>query len=168
MKGQLRDIVVAMDNSPFSLTAVNWGANLAKTAGSRLTLVHVLEIHYLNSSMLADISSAIGVVPIEHAFENYKNALSERGKNIISAGEKICQTLGVSAESRIVHGIFHEEIKEITRDTNLLILGRRGDHSQFGRHLLGASGERAIRHVDCSCLIVPENYCPPEMVAVFP
>ena len=166
MQEQIQKIVVAVDNSRFSLTAVEWGAHLAMESRASLTLVHALETRYLREAFFAEFSSAIGVVPVEHAIENYKNAFWERGQNILAAGEEICRKIGAKVECKLVEGIFYEVIKDTTKGANLLILGRRGDHANLGFHLLGAEGERVIRHVKCTCLVVPDRYHFPENLIV--
>ena len=137
MQEPLRNIVVAVDNSRFSLAAVEWGAHLAVESGANLTLVHALETRYLREAFLVEFSSAIGVVPVENAIESYKNAFRERGKNILASGEEICRKIGAVAKSKLVEGIFYEIIRDITKDATLLILGRRGDYANMGFHLLG-------------------------------
>ncbi len=158
MSADVKEIVVAMDNSRYSLSAAAWGAHLTLAFGGNLTLVHVLEVRHLNTAFFADLSSALGVSPVDHSYENYENAIEERGKNILMAGEQVARSLNVTPKTVLTRGVLHEEIKTITKEADLLILGRRGDHSGYGSHLFGAEGERAARHVDCSCLVVPENY----------
>ena len=166
MEGQLKQVIVALDNSRFALVAVEWGAHLAKASEANLVLIHVLENRYFANAYFAEFTSAIGVAPVEHAVDNYKVALGERGKNILAAGEQICRAIGVTPECKVTEGIFYEVVLQYSSNTNLFILGRRGDHSNFGFHLLGAEGERAIRYANCSCLVVPDTYYQPEKLVV--
>ena len=69
---------------------------MAKASGAVLVLVHVVENRSVSKAFFAEFTSAIGVAPVEHAIETYKNALMERGKNIVvAAGEEICRSIGV-------------------------------------------------------------------------
>jgi nucleotide-binding universal stress UspA family protein len=166
MKGQLRQILVAMDSSQYALTAAEWGAHLAAAASAELVLAHVVEIRFLQGPLFVDLSGMSGAGPYEHVYENFRNALHERGRNILAAGHGVCEDRGVEAKTEIVQGVFSECIEELSQEANLLILGRRGDNFEHGLHLMGSDGERAVRQVDCSCLIVPREYTPPRRVVI--
>lgn len=166
MKGSLRKIVVAMDNSDFAVTAAHWGAHLAASAEAELMLVHVVDIRYVDGPWFADISGALGAAPYEQVVQNLTNAMMERGTNILTVGEDIAKQYDVTAQTRLLKGLFVDVMKEVTDDANLLVLGRRGDDFSTGSHLLGTAGERAIREVDCSCLAVPETYQAPAKILV--
>ncbi len=166
MDKKLKKIVVAMDNSPYAMTALQWGIQFALPSKCAMTLVHVMEIHYMNTPMIADLSSALGVAPIEHAFDSYRTILKERGKNTLAAGEELCRQAGIIPERVMTEGIVYQEIKDFTEDADLLVLGRRGEHSTYGMHLFGGEGERTVRRVGCSCLIVPERFVMPERLVI--
>lgn len=159
MKGSIRQIVVAMDNSAFSLTAAHWGAHLAAAATqAELVLVHVVDVRYIDGPWFADICGALGAAPYEHLVQNLTNAMTERGNNILTMGRQIAEEHGVTPQTRLLKGLFVDVIREVTQNANMLVLGRRGDDYSTGSHLLGTAGERAIRQVGCSCLVVPETF----------
>ncbi len=160
------EIIVAMDNSRHALSAANWGARIGHKTGAHVTLVHILEHRYLSTAFFAELSSALGAAPPDHTYENYQNFMEERGRNILSAGKTVCEAQGLQPTLSLVDGVIHEKLKSLAARADLLIVGRRGDHSQFGGHLLGGEGERAIRHADCSCLIVPEAFEPPRKLVI--
>lgn len=166
MQGQLLKIVVAMDSSAYALTAAHWGARLAARSGAELTLVHVLEVRLLNAPFFADLGGALGASPCEHLQDALDTAFAERAKNILAAGVQICTHAGVAARTQIVRGVFAEAIRSVAEDANLLILGRRGESAGHGSYLMGSDGERALRHVACSCLVVPEEFVEPRRLLV--
>ncbi len=166
MKGTIRKIVVAVDNSSFSLTAAHWGAHLAAAGECELVLVHVVDVRYTEGPWFADISGALGAAPYENLVQSLGNAMSERGANILSGAEETANAHGVEARTKLLKGLFMDVIREETEDANLLILGRRGDDFSTGSHFLGTAGERAIRQVQCSCLVVPEHFVEPTRLVV--
>ena len=166
MKGQLRKIVVAMDNSSFSMTAAHWGATLANAAQCELVLAHVVDVRYANGPWFADVCGVLGAAPYEDLVHSLSDAMSERGSNILAMGEAIAKERGAKPILKLEHGVFPEVIKRLCEDANLLVLGRRGDDSATGNHLMGSAGERAIRAVDCSCLVVPSDFAAPDSMVV--
>lgn len=166
MRNDLRKVVVGLDSSKHALAAAEWGARVASDSGAELTLIHVVEIRFLQGPLFVDISGLTGAGPYEHVYENFHTALHARARNILAAGEAICEQSGVQPQTKVVEGVFADAIEEETEDANLLVLGRRGDNADFGLHLMGTDGERAIRRVDCSCLVVPDRYVVPKTVVV--
>ncbi len=166
MKGSIRKIVVAMDNSDYSVTAACWGAHLAAAAEAELLLVHVVDVRYVDGPWFADICGAIGAAPYEQVVQNLTTAMTERGNNILAMGTELCRERGVTAKSLLLKGLFTDVIRDVTQDANLLILGRRGDDYSTGNYLIGTAGERAIRQVACCCLVVPREYVEPSIAVV--
>jgi nucleotide-binding universal stress UspA family protein len=164
MKGKINEIVVAMDGSPYSLTAARWGAELAKRDAAELVLVHVVEARLMQSPLVLDISGFLGAAPLEQVAAQLHEGMELRGQNILAAGMEVAASCGVEATARLVSGVCAEAICEACENANLLVLGRRGEHAPHGRHLMGSDGERALRHVNCSVLVVPEEYVAPSRI----
>ncbi len=160
------EIVVALDSSEHGLTAVRWGAVLAQVSGANLTLVHVLEIRYVDNALIADIASTLGAAPASYSFDSYRKLMEEKGKKVLEAGSEVSKSYGVVPVTKLLHGIAHEELSDAAQEAALLIVGRRGENSEHGKHLLGGGGEWTIRHANCSCLVVPEHYTRPERMVV--
>lgn len=158
MTGKINEIVVAMDGSAFSLTAARWGIELAKVDDAELVLVHVVETRLMQSPLVMDISGMLGAAPLEQIAAQLHDAMEERGRNILASGKELAEDYGVSATTRLLSGVCAEAICSACDNANLLVLGRRGEHAPHGRHLMGSDGERALRHVNCSVLVVPEKY----------
>src|SRR5690606_5706152 len=127
MKGSIRKIVVAMDNSDYSVTAACWGAHLAAAAEAELLLVHVVDVRYVDGPWFADICGAIGAAPYAQVVQNPSSATTDRGSNLLARGTELCRGRGVVAKSLLLKGLFTDVIREVTQDAHLLILGRRGD-----------------------------------------
>ena len=166
MNGQLKQILVAVDNSPFALTAARWGAYLAQASGATLTLVHVVEVRLTNAPFFADISGALGAAPFENVMESVLAAMRERGRNILSAAAEMAQQHGATATTRLEHGVFTDTLIELSAQADLLVLGRRGESAAHGRFLIGHEAERVVRHATCSCLVVPADFAPPQSLLV--
>jgi nucleotide-binding universal stress UspA family protein len=164
MSGKINEIVVAMDGSAYSLTAARWGAELAKADGAELVFVHVVESRLMQSPLVMDISGMLGAAPLEQIASQLHEAMEERGRNVLAAGKELAADCGVSAKTRLLNGVCAEVICSACENANLLILGRRGEHAPHGRHLMGSDGERALRHVNCSVLVVPETYQAPQRI----
>jgi nucleotide-binding universal stress UspA family protein len=164
MTGKISEIVVAMDGSAYSLTAARWGAELAKADGAELVLLHVVESRIMQSPLVMDISGMLGAAPLEQISAQLHEMMEERGRNVLAAGEEVAAACGVSATVRLLQGVCAEAICTACDNANLLVLGRRGQHALHGRHLLGSDGERALRHVNCSVLVVAETFEPPQRI----
>ncbi|MEA2011531.1 MAG: universal stress protein [Verrucomicrobiota bacterium] len=166
MRGKLRKITVAMDASNYSLTAAKWGAFIASHVGAELELLHVVDIRVMNSPFLADISGALGAAPYEEFVPKMKVLMQERGEDILKGGVSACKEFNITPSTKVESGILNEVIENTSQNTDLIVLGRRGEHFNIGLHLFGSDGEKLARHAGCSCLIVPDFFSLPKRILI--
>jgi nucleotide-binding universal stress UspA family protein len=166
MKGQLRQVLAAVDNSPYALCVARWGAQVAARSGAELVLLHVIEARLINAPLLADLSGALGASPAVNLVEDVTAALRERGRNTLAATTEVAAELGVTARAVLEVGVFSEVVSSLAKEANLLIMGRRGHDAEHGKYNLGGDAERVLRSVGCSCLVLPAVFQLPEVLLV--
>ncbi len=146
-------ILVATDGSREAELAVTTAADLAKSTGSELHVVHVGEMPLVYH-------------PERHAYhaeyeEHQKEAqrlLEAEVARIKEAGATVAQSylrLG-RADSRI-----DEEIVELAQnmDAGMIVMGSRGQ-GRLRRALLGSVSESVVRHAHCPVTIVRDTTAP--------
>ena len=146
-------ILLATDGSEEAQLAATTAADLAKSTGSELHLVHVGEMPLVYH-------------PERHAYraeyeEHEKEAqqlLEAEVARIKEAGATVAQsylTLG-RADSRI-----DEEIVELAQsiDAGMIVMGSRGQ-GRLRRALVGSVSESVVRHAHCPVTIVRDTTAP--------
>ena len=122
----MKRILVATDFSELSAAAVKVAADLARQAGGRLTVLHVM--------MPGEASVTDALIAIADELRN--------GVNVETA-----LALGDPAEEIVRHARRHE--------VDLVVLGTHG-RTGVTRALLGSVAERVVRTSCCPVLTVPE------------
>ena len=139
-------ILVGLDGSVYSLKALDIAIDLAKKYQGQLVLVHVVmrQIYAINPPE-AGILAGTAIV----------RELEAEGKAILVKGEETVKAHGISAESRLRHGVPAEELLRAAADekAGLIVLGSRG-LSQVKAFLLGSVSDKVSHHAKCPTLIV--------------
>ena len=115
-------ILVPVDGSQISFSAVKHAAEIAKVFNSKLTLISlVAEDPFTDSDFYYNYSSAIMKEYFVQAFANAQKALKE--------ADAIAQAVGVNAETRVVEGLVSAEgVVKTAKDlqTDLIVMGSHG------------------------------------------
>ena len=144
---RLEKLLVPVDFSTESSIMVAHAVKLAKLAGARITLLHVVELPRteINPTVFAAIER----------IQTNVGALRERAQSSLAAFGKEVRALGVECTEEVRTGIPYEEILNAAEETapDLIVIGHKGA-SLLGRFLLGSTTERVVRHARCSVLAV--------------
>lgn len=149
---QLRQILVTTDFSPAAETAFPWAERLARAAGAKLTLLHVLE----PGKVLEPTPSEAAPEPAGREFELVHGGIREA---LLQSLAQTCgrwESAGCAAEPLLIHGQPPECICQSAHDTqaDLIVLASQGT-TEWQRAFLGSTAERVVRGAGCPVLVVP-------------
>ncbi len=139
-------VVAATDLSEPSLPAVHAAKAVAKAAGAKLSVVHVVDApHPSQVSFVQAVSSAASRE--EHVREEI-DAARARLREVIGTSE-------VDTDARVVVGQPSEAIVDLADELrpDVLVVASRG-RTGLARLLLGSVAGRVVRHAPCSVLVV--------------
>jgi nucleotide-binding universal stress UspA family protein len=139
-------IVVGVDGSPSSLSALDWALTEAAARGTALTVLAVAPV-------------AVGAFGI--AAERYPADEEDRKKVEQATRESVdaaaAQRSGGAAADvtiRAVSGLPVDELLKASRDADMLVVGARGAGG-FARLLLGSVSSKLTHYAQCPVVIVP-------------
>ncbi len=144
-KSSIKQILVALDGSPSSISALEKGAKLAAGLNAELVGLFVEDINLLRATQLPftqEISFfSSGYRPLDPLeLERQLRVQADRVRQIM---ERIALAKNLSARFRVVRGAVAEEILNAAKDADLLMLGKTGrslpGFSRFGstvRHVV--------------------------------
>lgn len=143
-------ILIAVEDSPYSDQAVNYGVLLALNLGSKIFLVHADEIP-ITSTYTADPllnDSPIMIPELMHIQEEASKNLFKRLKK--QHGDKV----EISTFTKI--GRAQDEILAVADEckADLIILGTHG-RTGFDHFISGSVSESVARKAKCPVLIIP-------------
>jgi nucleotide-binding universal stress UspA family protein len=137
----LRTIAIGFDGSPQSRVALELARDVARAAGARLKLLWVVPASVPVSPWA---SRAVAITRRERV---------ERDRALAIATETI-GALGDNSTGDTAPGIAHEELAQLCRDADLLVVGSRGGGA-LRRVLRGSTSMRLVREASCPVLVVP-------------
>jgi universal stress protein A len=140
-----KQILVPIDFSDCSVSALDYALALGEKLGTKLTLLHVVEPALYQDNYLMT-----------------STALDETNQNLIAAGRQRLATLrarvathGLPVETLVRMGRAQSEISDTAKaiGSDLIVIGTHG-HGGLKHVLLGGTAERVVRHAPCPVLTV--------------
>ncbi len=139
-----KTILIPVDFSEYSDSAVEYGYALAEALGARVHLLHVVHDPYKMPSAAEGFAASVGDV-----LSDWEAAARRRLQNLVPAGS----TARTQVATRV--GAAHPEIVRYasTHGIDLIVLGSHG-RGTLGLLLLGSVAERVVRTAPCPVLTV--------------
>lgn len=149
----IKKILVPTDGSVCATVGVTYAVELAKQHNASLTGLHVVDVRLLEGPFLRDISASLGTAPYVNYQNNISLILEERGKAALNDFRNRCEEAAVPFEEHQLVGSVAHTILEHGELTDLLIMGRGGEHSEWLDGLIGSTTEAVVRHAKCPVLV---------------
>ncbi|MGQ9632317.1 MAG: universal stress protein [bacterium] len=154
----VKNILITTDGSQYSSTALEYAVFIAKRSGATIRGLYVIDIRKLEGPFLRDVSGAMGLVPYVEYQNRVEAILRDVGEDALAKIRGRCEGEGIPCDVSLRTGIVPNIIAEEARTADLLVMGKRGEHSQWGGILLGHTLESVVRHTKTTILITPEEY----------
>lgn len=142
-------ILVAVDFSEESRSALACAAEMAARFDASLTLVHVVEPHFGPPD--TDVPALTGEASDAEEYAEAKLELSALGEQMLGP----CRVV----ETVVRAGLAFFEITEAAKalGADLIVVGTHG-YTGIKRALLGSTAERVVRHAPCPVLVARASY----------
>jgi nucleotide-binding universal stress UspA family protein len=145
-------IVVGVDGSDPSRTALRWALEEAKLRKAKLVAVHVWSFYPAAAPETFDAVSAPVTMPdVNEAIEDNSRQVLERE---LEAVEK--EASGLDVERRLVEGNPAEALAEAAKGAALLVVGTTG-HGAIAGALLGSVSQSLAHHPPCPLVLLPHG-----------
>ncbi len=133
-------IVVGIDGSPASITALRWAARYASMTGETVEVIVVWDWY----------RSPGWYTPILAGLDPEGDAQHVLEKSLI---EIMSEWPHLSMTSQVVEGNPSPILTEASKGASLLVVGSRG-HGEFAGMLLGSVSEYCVTHAHCPVLVI--------------
>lgn len=141
----IKCILVGLDGSEHSRTAVRYALWLAERFGARVVGLHVVDIVSIEGSFFHDISGSLGFEPYLDFSSKMREVLQERGQALLQEFTSEAERRAVTSDAVVGMGVVPNEICERARTADLVIIGHRGLDDRFSTGLLGGTAESVAR-----------------------
>ena len=151
MADPFKHIVVYIDGSESSMTAIMYAIKLAKEHDSSLTAVYVI-----NTKALSELVKAGIFVAVER--DEYQKDLILDADRYLHHAERLAEQKDLAIETVKLEGTVHVVVKELLKEkqADLLVLGGITD-IRSRREELASETDRMMRTAPCPVLIVRDD-----------
>jgi nucleotide-binding universal stress UspA family protein len=146
----IETILIATDGSEASASAERYGLQLAKRVGARASGVTVVEDRYTRPPS----DSGLGAPPQPDGVDAWRKS---RAEAVARRFSERARAEGLEASCETVQGIADDRIVERSQGSDLLVLGRDGEHAPYRTGLIGSIAEGVLRKINVSSLVVPQG-----------
>ncbi len=154
----IRNILVALDGSQHAEGALEYALWLASRLRAKVIGGHVIDIVSIEGSFLHDVSGSLGFEPYLDFSSKMREALHERGRALLELFRTRCTDRGVACDTTMPLGVVANEICDLARTADLVVLGHRGVNEQFSTGLLGGTTESVARKSPKPVLVCPSTF----------
>ena len=164
----MKKILLCTDGSAYSQVSYEYAAWLAKRTETNLEVLYVTDIRGKQAAQTTDFSGSIGINSYQQLLEQLVEVEAakakinqERAKIILQQAKQFfsdrqIQSIKLTHETGFLVDLFHE----LEQDSDLIILGKRGENADFATEHLGANMERIVRSSHKPCLVTPREFKP--------
>ena len=143
--GRLKKFLVCTGGKEFIEEAVQLAGKLAAAMGASVTLLHIMAEP---PAIYADL------VRLEEDIDRLLESKSELGMNLLQQ-KKDLQSLGVSAEVHVRHGIVVDQVFAEAREGNydLIVTGSSQARGMLRHYIMGDLTRSILNHANCPVLV---------------
>ena len=157
----IRQILVGIDGSEYSDTALQYGCCLAQAFQATVHGVHVVDLVQVESPLLYDLAGAIGAAPQLNLTTLMRQNLEARGQQLLAQFRQVCEAAQVPSVAHLVTGVVPTAMLRVGQEMDLILLGRGGLHTGLSKALLGSAVENVVRWSRTPTCVTPARFAPP-------
>jgi nucleotide-binding universal stress UspA family protein len=158
----IKSILVALDGSQHAQAGSEYAIWLAERVQATVIGLHVVDVVSIegSGSFLHDISGSLGFEPYLDFSSKMREALQERGRTLLETFVETARGHGVRVDTHLATGIVANEVCELARTADLVVVGHRGINEKFSTGLLGGTTESVTRKCPKPVLVTPADFRP--------
>ena len=154
----IKNILFGIDGSPGGDIARDYAIDLALRLDARLEAVHIVDSRMLEFPLVPPPAGVVGWNPM--VVDGLQQALRERGEALLRATAAVAEKAGIPLTTALEFGHPAQILTDIQTRTELVVIGRQGEHSKTAPDITGSTMERFIRRADRPCLVTPAAFKP--------
>lgn len=156
----IKKILLCTDGSTFSNTAADYALVLAKKMGASVKALCVTDVRLLEGPYLADLGGALGAQPYQAIVPQMQAIQEEKANLTIDGVEAKFKDSGIELATLVKTGKPVATILEEEQDSDLVVLGKRGENAPYESDVIGSSVEWLARQSSKPCLVTPKKLRP--------
>jgi len=170
----MKTVLLCTDGSSFAENIYRYGAWFANQFYAQINVLFVTDIRSQKVVFTGNLSGSIGLGASENLLNELVNLEHEKAKLNNQRAKLILQNAAATLKTDGIEdfhlinktGFLVDCLHEFEENSDLIILGKRGEAADFAAGHLGSNVERIVRSTKKPCLVTPREYKPIERVLV--
>ena len=165
----MNKLLICTDGSQYSEQACRYTAWLAKSSDVELHALYVTDLRQYQGSFIADLSGSLGIQPYDGMVAQMQEIELQKAKFVEEHAIKVFELEGLADRLHFHHetGLLVDIIDDYSDDeTDMIILGKRGENADYASEHLGSMLERVVRATDRPCLVTSRVFKPIDRIAI--
>lgn len=143
-----KSILLPVDGSEYSNSATRYAIRAARFFGASVTVLHVIDIKKFATPLLNNVATCLGISSVPDLEETYEKGLKELGAAMLEIASEKLTNADIPHVTRLRSGIVSDLICQEAHGVDLLVMGYRGEASEWGSSIFGSVFEATIRQVN--------------------
>lgn len=164
----MKNILLCTDGSAYSQVSYEYAAWLAQRIDIAIEILYVTDRRAEQVLQTSDFSGNLGIDSYQHLLDELVELEAakakvnhQRAKIILQEaeqffGDRHLEKIKLTHETGFLVDLFHK----LEQESDLVILGKRGENANFATEHLGANLERIVRSSIKPCLVTPREFQP--------
>lgn len=148
-------ILVGIDGSKASKVAAKYGYYLSKVLNRPVVGINIVDIRMFEAPFMADVAGGLGFTTFGDFTAKIKEVLDQRSQLILDEFTADCRKEGADCTVAEAYGIPDYEIVQMADPEDLIIVGKKGEHAEIIKTLIGSTAEKIAKRAVCPVLIAP-------------
>lgn len=149
----ISSLLIATDGSAYADVAAECSAWLASRLEARITALYVIDARRLAGHFIKHIAEILGSSPSEGLTDRVRDYYRRQGEEALKRAATICERYRVTCETDLKTGNVVKVIADAAVNSDLLVIGERGEDKEFETGFLGSVSERLVRKVNRPVLL---------------
>ena len=141
----IKRILVPTNGSDSAALGVRYALAVAKRWDAHLLGLYVVDVKLLEEPFLQDLSPSLGTASYVNYQGNMAILLDERGKSVLDGFSQACNDANVTFDTSQVTGVVPRAIIDVSEPTDIIVMGRAGEHNEWLEGLIGSTTESVVR-----------------------
>jgi nucleotide-binding universal stress UspA family protein len=155
----IKSILIPVDGSDYSKTAVEYGIYMTNIFDAKLTGLHVMDIRLMQVSTFQDASETGDHTLDDSLMTAIEQSLHAKADTILKAFQNQCKVSGFEVKIKKTLGIVSDVIIEEGKENDCILLAQRGEHFRIGSGgILGSTVESVVRGVGKPVIVTPQSF----------
>ncbi len=162
----IKSILLPIDGSPYTDSVLEYGMFMAHKFDAMLRVLTIVDIRLFDWSLSSGADSFVPIMPSPEFQEESQKLQHEKAEQVLKKAGDILNKSSVKFETFKQAGIPVDEICNMARQADMVIMGIRGEYERWSDKLLGITVEAVTRQINKSVMLVDKEFKPIEHIHV--